>query len=502
MSRRRVSWALVLLSAVAFGLRVQGLAFQSLWRDEVDSLRFAVQPVARLAQGFVIPGHNGPLYYLLLRPWVEACGQSEFSLRFFSVAMGVLAVPLFYRVGLQFVARRPAVSLVAALLAATSPYLVWYSQEARMYAAVVCITLASMYCFPVALEKGGWQRWLGYVLLTGTAFYMHLLAALIVPAQAGIFAVLRSRRSPEAPKWFLGSVAALVIPYLPLLAWQLPLLLGSVPSSYPSVSLPQMLASLIVCYGGGVVGGSSVWTLAPLLVLVGAAAILARPDCQLGTVVGAAIWLLMPILELFLVTLRYPVFTARYLVFVLPALLLLAAMGVQAVGQRSRWLAALLLAAVLASNLNGLWRQARTPLKADFRSATQYLVSEVAPGDRIVFQIPYGRYSFEYYLEHSRPARSPMAIGGNRQVFLPMIRGARPSSDWIDGLYTNGGMSPDEVDGQMAWLVGNSHIVWFVASEAAMWDERGLVQSWLDSHATLTGRAEFVRVSVHRYTLR
>ena len=41
--------ALLLLCLLAFAIRLYGLSYQSLWRDEVDSIRFA----ARAAQFFI-----------------------------------------------------------------------------------------------------------------------------------------------------------------------------------------------------------------------------------------------------------------------------------------------------------------------------------------------------------------------------------------------------------------------------------------------------------------
>jgi hypothetical protein len=49
--------------------------------------------------------------------------------------------------------------------------------------------------------------------------------------------------------------------------------------------------------------------------------------------------------------------------------------------------------------------------------------------------------------------------------------------------------------------VPESKSVWLVNSEAALWDERGLVQSWLETHASATTRSEFVGVIVSRYEL-
>ena len=97
MSKRHAFWILVAVCLLAYVLRVLYLDGQSLWRDEVDAIRFANRPVDLLLGTFRTPGENGPLYYLLLRPWLVLAGLSEFSLRFFSLFFGVLAVPLTYR---------------------------------------------------------------------------------------------------------------------------------------------------------------------------------------------------------------------------------------------------------------------------------------------------------------------------------------------------------------------------------------------------------------------
>ncbi|HEY84973.1 MAG TPA: hypothetical protein G4N96_07685, partial [Chloroflexi bacterium] len=121
--------AVVLL---AFALRVYHLDAQSLWRDEVDAIRYSSGSLGYLLSVLPQEGHNGPLYFAALRLWRALTGDSEFSLRYFSTVGGVLMVALTYQVARQFRLAR-AVGVIAALLAAASPYLIWYSQEAKMY---------------------------------------------------------------------------------------------------------------------------------------------------------------------------------------------------------------------------------------------------------------------------------------------------------------------------------------------------------------------------------
>lgn len=507
MDRQRQRWLLVGLIGLAFALRMIGLDAQSLWRDEVDAIRFAGRPLAEVLQLFAMPGQNGPLFYLVLRPWLAIAGLSEFALRFFSVVFGTLAVPLVHRLGRRLFPSLPSLALLAAFLTASSPYLVWYGQEGKMYALGVALVLFSMDRYLAALEQGGWHRWLLYIVATSFAFYVHLIAALMVPAQAAIFFLLdRGARKARWKPW-LVSMAALTLPYLPLLRWQLPMLLASGDSGYRFVPMPDMVLSLLGNYSLGVVQRPTPWTLALILGLLLAAGLLWKDHRSRFLGLGALIcWLLIPVLGFFLLTLVRPMYTARYLIFVLPAYLLLLAAGLVAIGRYSRLIAMLWLAVLVITSGWGTWLQIRTPLKADFRNATSYVVSHMAPGDLILFQIPYGRHSFDYYYrlderhEQTQPARQPRR--GDHWVFLPFVAAAGQGSyRWADGLYTNGGMSPGEVDRGMTGITAGSPNLWLVATEVELWDERGLVQAWLDNHATLTDTAEFVRIKVYRYQL-
>ena len=212
-------------------------------------------------------------------------------------------------------------------------------------------------------------------------------------------------------------------------------------------------------------------------------------------------WLLVPAGGFFLVTLLRPMYTTRYLIFTLPAYLLLLAVGLVAVGQRSRLLVVGLLLGLLALNGWGLWLQARNPLKTDFRAATAYLTERLTPGDLVLFQIPYGRYSFEYYRsqQEAQAGGAPPRQAGFR-VMLPLVAsGGAPAYSWAEGLYTNAGMAPEEAARQMAALTDGYQGVWLVATEVSLWDERGLVQAWLAEHAWCQQVQHFVRVDLYYY---
>src|SRR5205085_11298521 len=83
---------LLLLCFAAYILRLFHLDAQSLWYDEGFSAWLSAMPLDQITARTAVDIHP-PLYYYLLHFWIGLMGQSEFALRFLSLAPGVLLVP-------------------------------------------------------------------------------------------------------------------------------------------------------------------------------------------------------------------------------------------------------------------------------------------------------------------------------------------------------------------------------------------------------------------------
>lgn len=501
LGKRARLWLLVGIAGLAFGLRVSGLSFQSLWRDEVDAIRFASLPVADLAEMAVAPGQNGGLYFAVLRQWLGLAGQSEFALRFFSVFPSVLAVPVAFRLCRRLHPSSALVCLTAAFLMATAPYLVWYGQEGKMYAAVVLVALLSVDSCIAAAIHGGALRWLGFTMTTALACYIHVLAILLVPVHLVAVLLYGARGGSTSRRPLLVSLLLVLTLCAPTLRWGLPMLFESGDTGYAFVPLTRMVGTLFGAFCLGVAQPVTLWTLVPALVLLTSA--LAIPSRALWTQAYGLLlgWLALPVICLFLITLSRPLFAARYLIYVLPALIFLLARGLSVITTYSRALSGIVLLGLLAINGRGLWLQASTPLKADFRAATEYLTGRLASNDLIVFQIPHGRFSYEYYAGSEGQQAEGASFMYRHRIYVPSVVGGVSLHRWADGLYTNSGMRPEEVDLRMDELTRGSRTVWLVASEAEMWDARGLVRAWLEENSTTSMVVSFTGVAVHRYEL-
>ena len=227
---------------LAFALRAAILTRESLWRDEVDAVRFAFEPLQSMIGQFTITGFNGPLYHVMLRYWLAAVGISDFALRYFSLFFGVALVALVYVVGRRMFGRRAAE--VTALLAAISPVLTWYAAEGKMYSiqpAVLAFAIYALLNATTGNNRNG--LWWGLTVASVVASAaLHILSPVFLAV--AVVVVLASGRLRQHWRGALISVLVLALPALPIA----PQLLGRVAqggdSGHTAYSLPIIAQSL------------------------------------------------------------------------------------------------------------------------------------------------------------------------------------------------------------------------------------------------------------------
>lgn len=517
--------ALLLASAItlfAFGWRLPGLSTLSLWRDEIDAIYFATRPLGDALAMFTGPAQNGPLYFLALRPWFQLMGTSEFALRFPSAWFATLSIPLLWQLGRRLLpAVRPAknpsvdqstsqprlwtnVPMLAALFFAVNPYQLWYGQEGKMYSIACCLALLATHFWLSGIESGGWRPWLGYLITVSLSIYTHLLMVLILPLHA-VWFLIAWPHSRAHWRGYAGALAGLTLPYVPMIWWQWRLLVSDVQLTlFEFVPLTAMLRGLILQHGRGVFAtGEGLWWLAPIFFLALAGIVLGAGDIghterlrlapvqRWGLLVS---WLLLPILFIYLISLRQPIFTERYVLWIAPALMLLIALGVRTVinnaGSIGRPLAALLAIYVIGFWLYVGWEQRTDTLKFDLRATVDYVTSQRAPDEPLILQIPYLNRAFRYY--SSDRGKTPLADSDARL------------GNWIEGPATNNVPEADAraaVDALLSARLDGAQSVWLVLSEASMWDSRQLLDQWLEAHGEMTEQRFFYGVEVRHYAL-
>jgi hypothetical protein len=198
-----VAAALGLVVALAAVLRFRGLGHQGLWYDEAVTGWLVRAPLGQMLEVLPRSESTPPLYYVLAWLWVRALGDTDVGLRSLSALAGVLTVPVAFAAARNLATTR--VALVAALLVAVSPQLVWYGQEARCYALLVLTTTVALWLWTRARARPTWGRLMAWGATAAVALTTHYFAVFAVLPQALL--VLADRRAPV-----LRRAAAVAVP--------------------------------------------------------------------------------------------------------------------------------------------------------------------------------------------------------------------------------------------------------------------------------------------------
>ena len=214
-------------------LRCFRLGAQSLWIDEVLTW-YSANVGGALWLHDLTENVHGPLYAAMVHASGAAFGNSEWTLRLPSALAGIATVPAMAWLADRWLGR----SCVgwAAWAAALSPFLVWYSQEARPYAMLilmVCVSsalildLAGRARVPAEVSRRGRAASYAFVaaagVLTSPSFAfvlpLHLRWWLAAPgasqdAAAGALRASRLRRARQAAIAVVV-LGALALPWAP-----------------------------------------------------------------------------------------------------------------------------------------------------------------------------------------------------------------------------------------------------------------------------------------------
>ena len=217
------SWAhdakivpLVVLTVAAALLRFLPLGAQSYWYDEAITVELVRRPFHSMLGALPHSESTPPLYYVLAWIWSRMVGTGETGLRSLSAVLGTLTVPATYAAALALVSRRSA--LFAAALVAVSPFLVWYSQEARAYALLVLLGALSLVPLRRAVRPGAGRALAAWALVAGLALTTHYFALFLVVAEA--IWLLRHSREKRSAAIAVAAVAGVAVALAPLAAYQ------------------------------------------------------------------------------------------------------------------------------------------------------------------------------------------------------------------------------------------------------------------------------------------
>src|SRR5262245_17920156 len=387
------AWVLLPL-AVSITLDFLLLDGKSFWVDEIYSYTFATLPLSDFWTTVSQYEGNMVLYYVLLRLWLTV-GDSPFWIRTLSALLGVGVVASTYVLAIRLFGRRAGLS--AALLLAINPFVVAYAQEARAYTLFLLLVLYSNILYTRAVENGRASTWVAYAVTISLVVYSHFVGALVLLAQAAALLVVFRSQLPST------RVLVVVASVLTILVSPLVLFVINSGAGGPAWSSRPGLRSLVSIFA--TMAGNK-WVLIPYAAvsLFGVLRATLEQSSAWGRTrfrycLFLLIWLVLPVVVAFAVSQVKPLFVDRYLIAGVPALIILGALGLDAIRQPARMSAVMLF--IIRLTVPCLIRHYGTE-KTDWRGATGRVLAGASEGDAVLFFVPLVRNAFEFYSKHQR----------------------------------------------------------------------------------------------------
>lgn len=389
---------LLLLVLIAFALRVYALDAVPLRGDEAYSVQHwtatpFTEPWRQLIREEPAPLGAFTLYWA----WVGVAGSAEFAVRYLSVLGSVAGLAVAVALAKRLLGDW-RLALLAGALWAVHPLLIWHAQDARVYGVLSLLTPLSFYWLLRALDgrRGGLRPWRPYIITQTLALYLYYLEPFWMVAQA-LFVLLcypdQLRRAIRA--W--GMVVLLAIPVLVQLV--LVMTVGSYQGNAEPASLSLLFSQFVPTL---LVGDSSVAVWLGLLiaaVLLAGFAVLTHHNRRAGTLL--LLWFVVPLLLLILASFVSDFFRPRYVLMVVPALVigLVGMAGAMAPPRRAVAAATVLVIVVGGLSLAQVWQYFRhdPPKAADWPGRVAYLQVRMTTADVLITGQP--DPAAEYYFD-------------------------------------------------------------------------------------------------------
>jgi mannosyltransferase len=339
---------------LALGLILRLISInQSFWIDEATSASTVSMSLSNFFGKFMPGDFHPPLYYLALRVWALFFGTSEIALRSLSIVFATLTIYLVYLIGKEICNKK--VGLIASLLLATSSLHIYYSQEARMYAMSTFLVSASIFLFTKILQDKNKPVWwilfsitLGFIGLTD---YLPLL--ILIPIW--IWAILLKKNLNWWKLFVMSHIVLLVFG----VAWS-------------PTFIKQLTSGINVTTNSpawvNVLGKFSIKEilLIPVKFMIGRISILDKKIYFLvvgmttlvfGFVITKSfkvsknlklvwLWLTIPLLVALVIGIKLPVLNYFRFLFLLPALYLLIACGINTLNKKIQMIFLILVIAI------------------------------------------------------------------------------------------------------------------------------------------------------------
>ena len=150
---------------------------EGLWNDEYVSWYTASQPLTNGFLESIKAQCHMPFYYIYLKVFMSIFNDSDLVLRLTSVLAGVAAIPVMYLVGKI---KDKQTGTIAAIITALSSFLIYYSQEVRLYSVLFLFSALSLLFTLKFIRKTNKNNLIGLIISNILILFTHTIGFVYV----------------------------------------------------------------------------------------------------------------------------------------------------------------------------------------------------------------------------------------------------------------------------------------------------------------------------------
>ncbi|MAU11020.1 MAG: hypothetical protein CL607_14455 [Anaerolineaceae bacterium] len=450
--------ALVLLG---FGLRLYTIGNLPFRGDEAFTVQnWVMQPLSTTFNEIIVIDPHPPLAYTAFHIWGGLVGTSEVAIRLLPALANTIGIAAMYALGRQIGNRW--VGVLAALLWAVHPFEIYHAQDARNYGIWPALSVTSLWLALKALRRNRPIDWGLYAVAATLSMFIYYLE-LFVLAALNLYVIITYWRNRHVLKrWisiqvFLGVLFAIWVAFFSTVLARQEMYGGTADKTqfeaiftlfFPSWAFGQslilppeqmLLLGIVLC-----------------LLVIGLLTFVTSKDRKQGLLL--ALLIVVPLTALSIVALRLSVFRPRYIMGVVPAILLalsLTSVYLYRRGTLAKAGVIVLLAGwfgISAISLNNYYHDPAYAKSHEWPVLADYIAHNIQDADLIVLQSNDAAFGYYYH-----------------QTDAAALDIAKPETS---------DETAEELETTVSSLLTEDARLWLVSTPIPGWSNRNVIRDW------------------------
>lgn len=399
MKLEQATKLLILIILLTSLISIYFLFVQSIRLDEAQSIWMFTKSVPGMLK-LTSQDVNLPLYGLIMHFWLQIFGVDIIRARLLSLLFFLLTLPILYKLIKESSNSDYAILTVA--LFSFSPFIIWYTSEARTYTLFTLITCLQQLYFLRLVRSNGENGKFGFFISTVLGFYTHYFFIFLLITQLVYGISLRILKGKDFNKLLKRQIGLLILGGLFFSPWIYYVIrLGLAANTQPVIPPPNSY-NVVQTFVNFTVGFQpqniqsiliSMWPLSTIILFL---MFTHKKQKLVKNIEYYFLVSFLPIILVFIISFIRPIFLSRYLILTTPTLFFIIAWIILNNTKKVSFYLSILLLSIMFGFTMSQNISASTPAKENYGTTSQYLNQYTTPTDIVAITAPFTIYPIEY----------------------------------------------------------------------------------------------------------